>query len=487
MPSSKRISPVNLEWLRNSLPRSKNGDRAYLQPFYDNVLYYPPKESRDKVHSTVMSVLQSDPIADFADTDMTTSEGGAVSYLHALYAIERQRQLYYCDRTLLVSICTILADNWDHMLNKVPSQITPQQRPRLKEIMGQAHSDILVGIKRDQKTLEEHIGPSFWGKTGPWKKDYGGSSYSSASKAYWLLDCIDEVGEFPYELTDLMLAKGGMCNALVVALQQVDQLWKKRSIRKLPCASPRYKLFIRTMYQEPTKTEMVAIDKTSVVVECLTDRDSNVDSYNISLQPAVGTERFASWVQEDWLGVSNIGNRAKQMSVCVAYNLFQTAYTWIKEWGEPDPTPLLLPDLADYRTWSQKIADVNTYFIRHQIPVELTVAQYSRMVKELTGHTPDFKATDDVNPMTGMTATHRKEDQVIPDERPPLEEGEVPGGLEPPDDDDTLRKKLEKTYASRDVTVPQTQEQKEKEESESNGNWMILLLAAVCAVAFMRN
>lgn len=72
MPSSKRISPVNLEWLRNSLPRSRNGDRAYLQPFYDNVLYYPPKESRDKVHSTVMSVLQSDPIADFADTDMTT-------------------------------------------------------------------------------------------------------------------------------------------------------------------------------------------------------------------------------------------------------------------------------------------------------------------------------------------------------------------------------------------------------------------------------
>ena len=485
MPSPQKIIPVNMEWLKDVLPMSAHGDRGYLATFYNNILYYPPKTSKDQLHSTVMSILQCDPVADFADSDMTTSPEGIVTYHQALYAIERQRQLYYCDRRLLISIGTILADNWDHVLNTVPKAISPASRTHCKVLMEQASQLIFKGLQRDHGILEAHVGERYYGKNN-WTKGYGGSQFDSSSKAYWLLDCIDALGEMSVGLVDLLLQKDGMIHALVSSLTDIELLWKKRSVSKMPSATRRYRLFTQQMYKDPTKTEMIALDGNAVKTENFTDRDTMTDQYNIVLQPAVGSERITSWQKEDWLGMSNIQKRAKEMSIFVAYNIFNSAYSWLREWGNPDSTPVTLADLKDYRAWSQLVPDINTYFIRHQRAVELTVAQYSQMVKELSGHTPDFKAKD-FNPMTGETSSVAKEDATIPDEGRPLEQGEVPGGLEEPDDDDdTLRGKLKNTYASKVVTVPQTKEQKEKEDSESNGNWMILILAAVGAVAFMR-
>ena len=488
MEETEAVKPIDLEWLRGRLPRDKSDSRTYLKKFWDNILYYPPNGSWDKHHKNILSILKENPEADFKDNDTTMTPGGAVTYKHALIAIERARQLYYCNTKLYVQLARILVDNFVHMCRAIPQdpKVKGSFADEFKKSIQEAKSGVLKGVQQDLRIIQQTR--DYTRGVGPYKAGYKGvADNTPASKFYWLLDIIN-LRNPDLATIEMITEEGSTLERLVTAIGGFEAIWGRMSNSKMPCRNPRWKLFIRQCYLQPHKQTMVALDRTSVVSTAQAENGV----YDLQIMPTVGvSNRYKCYDKKDWQGTDNISTRLRDMQIFLAYNLFDTAVKWLRLWGEP-PDPVTLATLSTYGELDRLVPNLRDEFAdQADKTVQITVPQFAQMCKELTGTRPDFRADNKVDPVTNTNPAVAKESVARPEPGEgdivgTAEEGSAgKGGLEPPDeDDDAVARAVKETYPQKVTTIPLTEEQKKAAQKEADGNWMLVALAVLGVVAF---
>ena len=492
-----RTRPYDLEWLRTALPRRQGTE--YLGMFQDNILYYPPIGSPTGHKVAVLDLLTRQNFKpNFADTDLTQSPDGVVSHGQALLAIERTRQIYWCNKKLYLAMMDTLLENYMHVTGIIKSRVSAKSRANVERQIGQNGANILKGIQRDTGILRGAYGQNYASGVGRWGSGYGKISDRPASQVKWLYDVVNRLSMNTAGCLMLMEDMSCTMGALVTALNGLYTEWQRDNSKEFPYeeSSPQAMLFVKRCFIPPHDQPRVVFDSKSVISD-VSVQDKQKVNY-IRIEPTIGANnKFVVFEKENWLGYSRSeppNTRSKILSVLVAYNFFDTARLWVETWGEPNPAPVTYNVVADpskFADLTRLVPDLADIFNDHNINTTLTVAQTKRLVQDLTGNCPDFTASDDVHPMANTYPAKAKESVY----KPPPGEGEVigeseggrayGGGIAESEPDETrIAKDIEETYPSKVTTIPLTKEQKKEADKETDGNWMLLGLAALAVAAF---
>jgi hypothetical protein len=393
---------MNLEHLKDI---GAKDDRPHLETFRLNVLHIAKRGG--KTYLSVGEMLDGAETVNDLSVDYSVAQTGmdpvGVSSKLSMYALERLRQLYHCNRTLYLHIfgklCTYVKDAYNYTNNAnyqsfpKAQQWHPSAQKELSDLNAAMDTELGSALSKEVGFVGEKY--KDWGCPGTDRM----SPSDAISRAYDVHRAISKLSSISPEIVDQLLTRESSVNKLIDWLHGYQTITRK--YMKTDMTSPvsqNYLLFVKQVYPKPYNRlgQQVVLNNQTVVVSSnqqtypkfSLDFHSQYDllvrikNANGSTHTYVDQKDFMS-LTKDW------GRRNDWIRIFIAFNMFDLAHMWVVPWGDKMRLSNSGPGL--YKTLSQNnLVQPLLKQLTEFRDKMYSQAQFETIIGELVGEKPDL-------------------------------------------------------------------------------------------------